>query len=211
MLAHKLRRARPTSGLTLSFNTSAVSNANTITIPAGALVGDLAVLFDQCFGGTTDVIPTGWTGIATATAGGAGSRGRISYKVLVGGDPGASITGLDATSEDKVMLVFTPSATIATVTVSTWNIASTALDPASQSVLASGQATPLVVLGSSSVNGGTAAFATASPAFDATVATADADLLVGYKIYNSSPADHTIDQNDLGNDQIPASGYLIVS
>ncbi|MER8464177.1 hypothetical protein [Mesorhizobium sp. M1396] len=74
--------------------------------------------------------------------------------------------------------------------------------------MASGQAIPLVVIGVAVGSGGTAVFSTASPAFDATqTAGSGAPVIAGYKLYNASPANHTIDMADLGINVL-ASGYL---
>ena len=188
---------------------SAGSSSSTIVIPASAAVGDLAILFDHGnqTGGTSDVIPTGWTGLVTDA--GSPDRIRCSYKKLVGGDPGATITGLNATSVNKLMLVFRPTFSITTITPSTWLAQVTTGNPASQAVSASGQATPLVVCGGAGVFDATAVFSTASPAFDAEIASSNADIIVGYKIYNSAPVNHTIDMDDLGRNGL-ASGYLKV-
>jgi hypothetical protein len=210
VLAHRLRRKSGAAVLTsLTFVASAVSNANTITIPAGAQAGDLAVLFDKPVGTVSGSDPpTNWTSILGA----GGTNGlAVSRKLLVGGDPGASVTGITGSgNSNKVMFVFRPDAPITTVTASTWGQQITANNPTPQTVSASGQPTPLVVFGGAGVTSGTAAFSTASPAFDSTVANAAGLVIAGYKIYNSSPADHSIDMNDLGNNAL-VSGYLRVA
>ena|SRR3990167_277358 len=191
---------------------SAWSSSSTIVIPATAAVGDLAVLFDFALRttGVPDVIPTGWTGLVTDTNGD-NTRIRCSYKKLVSGDPGATITGLTAAgTANKLMLVFRPSFTIVTITPSTWLAEATEGNPASQLVAASSQAPPLVVCGGAAIISGTAAFSTASPAFDAEIASANGDIIVGYKIYNNAPQDHTIDMNDIQQNGL-ASGYLVVA
>lgn len=196
---------------TLTFNSSATANAATITIPAGALAGDLAVLFDCAYSTSPGAVtPAGWTNVANATVTSV-TRGMTHYKVLLAGDPGSSVTGMDETTVDKVMLVFRPSRAIVSVVASTWNADATTLNPASQTVLAVGVATPLVVIGGAGAASSTAAFVTASPAFDATVTTADSDAIMGYKVYNSAPADHTIDMDDLGSGNNLHSGYLRVT
>jgi hypothetical protein len=108
------------------------------------------------------------------------------------------------------MLTFRPDTAINDVTISTWNAESTAADPASQTVTASGQPVPLIVFGAAGAIQTGAAFSTASPAFDNTII-ANSRLRVGYKIYNASPANHTIDMNDLGSDNSLASGFIRLS
>ena len=191
---------------------SASSTGPTIVIPASAAAGDLAVLCDYAWktlgsGDPGDVVPTGWTGLITDYDGDH-ARIRCSYKVLVGGDPGATVTGMNSTEEDKVMFVFRPSQSIVTVTPSTWLADATSGDPASQAISASGQATPIIVIGCAVARNNTVAFSTESPAFDAKVANSDANMLVGYKIYNTAPADHTVDMNDYVASNALASGYL---
>lgn len=108
MLAHKLRRVRPAQGATVAFVTSAQNESNTITIPATAQAGDLVFLLDltsKLFGTVTSVIPTGFTTLQ-ALAVGTNIKFNTSYKVLVAGDPGSNITGMNDTYINKLMLVF---------------------------------------------------------------------------------------------------------
>lgn len=211
-LARKLLRGAAGAGVTsLAFQASATSINSQITVPVGAAAGDWAIIFDSAATASppgTLVIPSSWANVKGEAPAGLAGHYQVSHKILTGGDPGAVLTGLDAASEEKVMLVYRPNGTISTVTISTWNGEVTDGDPSSQNVAAAGQLVPLIVFGMSKINNSTAAFATASPAFDATVASADNDLLVGYKIYNSSPADHTIDMADLGSSNILVSGYI---
>ena len=201
----------PTS---LTFIASATSTGANITIPAGAAAGDLAILVDcglQGNPGPSLVIPSGFTQVAN-TAPSNTRRMTTSRKVLVGGDPSSSITGMNGLgSNDKVLLVFRPDAAINSVTQSTWHTPSqTNANPPSQSVVASAGDPPLIVIGAASNSTSASAFSTASPAFDGTV-TSSNRLIVGYKIYNSSPANHTIDMNDLGAANVLQSGYIAVS
>lgn len=203
------------AGLTsLTFVASATSSGSTITVPGTALAGDIAILIDGTTGfkTPTNVVPSGWTGIGSlySVTGKNGAAIRVSRKILVSGDIGANVTGMHEVSEAKTMIVLRPNATINTVTLGTINNEGTAGNPSSQTVSASGQPTPLVVIGAACTESGTAAFSTASPAFDAELAPS-VDSKVGYKIYNSSPADHSIDMADLGNGQVLVSFYLRVS
>lgn len=204
--------------LSLAFVASAVTDGTSCTVPATALAGDLGVLLDYAKKLSnaipTDVVPSGWTGIVTdgATAGGtAGGRVRASYKILTALDVGAGVTGMNDDRNPKVMFVFRPSRGIASVTASSWNAEVNGGNPTSQTVSASGQVTPLVVLGFCAEGDNNAEFSTASPAFDGEVETAAGTNNAGYKIYNSAPANHSIDMNDLGAINGLASGYLIVS
>lgn len=198
--------------LTMSFVDSAISNAATITIPATAQAGDLAVLFDQAIntaGTPTEATPTNWTKLSSVAFGIA--RGSNSYKILAEGEPGSIITGMDGnSSEAKVMFVFRGNVPITTVTPeSPWHAQGSSADPGGSTVLASGNAVPLVVVGACMSDAGNAEFSTASPAFDAEVEDAAGRNNAGYKIYNSSPADHSIDMADLGGHNFLQAGYLI--
>jgi hypothetical protein len=203
--------------MTVSFVDSATSTSSTVTIPAGASIGDLAVLFDDgsnSSGAPAEVVPTGFTqiGASLSIGGVGGSRSVVSYKILAAGEPGSSITGVNGDLRNqKVILVFHSNlSAFVSATPSTWNGELTSGNPALQTVSASGQAAPLLVLGQAYVTTATpASFSTASPAFDATVGTTNS-LLAGYKIYNSSPADHSIDQDDLGSGNTPRSGYVLL-
>jgi hypothetical protein len=191
---------------TLTFVVSAKANSSSITIPSLAAAGDLGVLCDWASNSPSLTIPSGWTQIRDSAA--ASSRLTISYKVLVAGEPNSSITGMGATDPNKIIFVFRPDKSISNVTPSTWAIEVTAGNPASQNVAASGKAVPMVVIGAMGVTTGDSAFTTASPAFTATLQTDSTDFIAGYKIYNSSPADHTVDAGDVSTNGL-TSGYII--
>lgn len=203
------------NSLQLAFVAAAVSSAANLTVPASAAIGDWAILFDFADAGSTPalVTPTGYTDLASAGASGAfgggfNGRGAVSYKTLASGEPGAAITGMNgAGSNAKVMFVFRPSRALVSVTPNTWNGVLDPGDPAGQSVLAAAGTAPLIVFGCAATDAGTAAFSTASPAFDGTQLTGDSDMIAGYKIYNSGPADHSIDMNDVGRNYL-ASGFV---
>lgn len=182
-----------------TYRTSAESNASTITIPASAQENDYAILVDFASIDPGTVVPTDWTQLYTDTA--LAVDVTISWKKLTVSDPGATITGANGgTSNSKLMLVFNPGGR----TSFTNNDASgntTAGDPTSEATTtANSGATPLIVIGIATTNAALnpASFSTESPAFDATVAHTDTKIIVGYKIYTSSPANHTIDQADNG-------------
>lgn len=105
---------RSAPAITISMQASTSNyDSTTIVIPAGAGIGDIAVLLDMAFdiGATPpNTTPTGWTAIGTSltTTGIATIRQNTSFKVLIAGDPGSSITGMTTTSQTtgKVMYVF---------------------------------------------------------------------------------------------------------
>lgn len=191
---------------TLTFIASDKANSSTITIPSSAAIGDLAVLCDWAQGSPSLVIPSGWTQIRDSAA--VTARMTISYKVLVAGEPGSSITGMGSQDPNKIIFVFRPDKVISSVTPSTWAIEVTNSNPASQNIAAAGKGVPLVVIGAAGVTTGTADFTTATPAFTATIRTNSTDLFAGYKIYNTAPADHTVDAGDVATNGL-TSGYII--
>jgi hypothetical protein len=193
----------------LAFVASATSSSDTIVIPASSQTGDLAILCDWGWSNShPQVIPAGWTNFITQNLAG-GLRGDISYKVLVGADPGATITGGNATNDSKIMLVFRPNATITTITPADMATSMSGVDPTAQVILASAGIAPLVVLGFGGWSSGALpSFTTESPAL--TNVTVN-DLRVGYKIYDSAPQDHTVDIGDSGNTNWLASCYVAVA
>lgn len=185
-------------GGSVSFVASATSlNSATVTIPASAQAGDLAVLLDASSASTTaptTVVPDGWTPdvnsfINAATA----MRSIISHKVLVGGEPGTSVTGMDSSTDRKIMLVFRPSRPIASVIVSTPTAQIIDTDPASQQILMAGAAPPGIAIAHWRSNGAVSP-RSASPALAAEV-TSDS---VQFAQYSMVHADYTIDMDDEG-------------
>lgn len=212
--AHGQKRAAGQGGLAeLTFYNSATSITPTITIPASAPGGSIAILIDAAsqLGTPTTVNPNNnWTVIGEVTA---GSVCKVCswYRILDADDESDVITGMDSTDEAKVMLVFTGDIEITGAVAGDVGGQATSGNPTLQNCDASVGNLPLIVIGVSYAVAGTAAFSTASPAFDATVATSNADLLVGYKIYNSSPQAHDVDMNDLGGGNGLVTFYLVCS
>lgn len=199
--------------MTVAHHATAVSNANTIAMPGTIQAGDLAVLLDCAYssgGNPTDARPSNFTDVAGAA--GSNGRYRVSRKVLLGSEGGATLSGMSGTLlEAKILLIFRPSnIPITNVDASTWNSQITTSNPSSQVVSAAGEVGPLIVFGLIFGSSSVAAFSTASPAFDAQQTEGSTQLRTGYKIYNSAPANHTIDANDLGTN-ILASGFLRLS
>lgn len=188
---------------TLTFIDSAVSSGASITIPAAALENDIAFLADFSGDGSDNVLPSGFTSLANGTAEG-DVRLRTSYRVLGSSPGGTSVTGMDGTTDSKVMLIFRPSL-VATVAVPTWASDGRSGDPANQTVTASGQVAPLVVIGVAATSG-TPSFNVQTPAFDATAT--QGGIIVGYTIYNELPQNHTIGMADLGSRNVLQSGYI---
>lgn len=198
MLHHRLRIPRPTA--TFAFVASSKSDlGSTITVPATAAAGDLAVLLDRAGAGTyvpTTVVPTNWTSISNQGGGSFLQYARqiLSYKILASGDPGATITGMNGTVNSKVMLVFRPSAAMAAV-IEDVNEELTSSTPSSQVVEATTK--PYVVIGGTGTSG-TPTWDTSW--YDATVSATRIEL--AYKLFNTTPANVTISVPDGGNTNV---------
>jgi hypothetical protein len=210
-----LGRHRQPGGLRLHTRSADVLTARSltanITIPAAAQPGDFGILFDcgASVGIPSDVTPTNWTGFVSTTITGT-TRLRVSRKILVAGDPNLSLTGINATDDRKILLVFRGTSPFHLSTVPTWGADAQTGNPSSQVVAAAGIACPVIVFGMvcDADGGGVAAFTANSPAFDGTLATTDGDMVVGWKIYNGGPVNHTIGMGDLGSANVLATGYV---
>ena len=200
------------TALTVTSVNATTSTLSTITAPATINAGDVLVLFDTALGSglPTNVVPSGFTQIVTYTS--TEVRNTVSYKIAAGTEDGSTITGMNGdVANDKVMLRIVPSAAVATVTVGSLTSQITDADPTAQNCTASAGVVPLVVCGwytaDSNISGATRTF---SPAQDAEV-NSSVYSYVKYKIYNSSPADTSVDLNDTGFNNAISSFYLQVA
>ncbi|RWM29783.1 hypothetical protein [Mesorhizobium sp.] len=183
---------------------------------AGFQAGDLVLLFDQAETlnsiPPTSVIPTGFTNINDfSISAGVSGRSMISHRILDGTE-GGNITGMNSgtTLQGKYLLIFRGDRAVSAVVSSAFNNEATTGDPAAQTVAAGSGAAPLIVLGAAFGTGGGSGFSTASPAFDATATFGGSTVgVAGYKVYNSAPANHSIDMADKGNN-ILSSGYVSI-
>lgn len=207
MLHHRLRAAQRVTK-TLAYAASATSSAATITIPATAQAGDLAVLFDlarDIVSTPTLVTPSGWTTISDLT----GGRGAavLSYKILAAGEPGSTITGMDGNSADaKSLVVFRATPTLAGVAVQDLGEQYTTDNPGAQTKAAV-TAYPYVIYG---VCGGLSALPTWASAWYSNTGS------VGYQryawqIFNDTGASVSVDCNDSGTGTFLHSCALLVT
>jgi len=202
--------------LTLTLIASTTANGSSISVPAAAVIGDFAVLFDatENHGGSSisTAVPTGWTSLAdTFGVGSYSLRTTVSYKILTAA--GGSVSGMTGGSfSNKVLLIFRPSTSILTVTSSVWNAEVTGGNPTSQTVTASGVQTPLIVLAWGVVGDSPIpAFATETPSMTNVTRSGSVTApacRVGYTIYNSSPSNQSIDVGDNGTVNGLQSGYV---
>ena len=201
-----------TGGLTtLSFIASTIADADSITAPASINSGDLLVMFDYSGKPSGGGTPTGFTNIFDTS--GAYVDIIASYKIADGTEDSSSITGLTGGYAGlKIIQQFRGDDTISSI--SAQDIASqvTDGDPSTQTCNASLGSSPLIVFGMYGSHD-TISTRTFSPTEDGeTDNTGSAEQLhAKYKIYNSSPADVTIDmgavdfQNALGSFYLEAS------
>jgi hypothetical protein len=201
--------------MAVAFRASATSTGSTITVPGTAQAGDWAVLLEMACDtvGVSRAVPSGWSDSgfdATFNTGPSGTpqaTWQASTKILTSGDISASVTGLNGnTTNNKIMLVFSGATPLSGITFGSRSGAANNGDLASQAIAASGGAAPLVVVGFVGVNDAAATFSTASPSFDAQVSVGN--IRAGYKVYTSSPADHTIDKTDQGQRNFMGGFYV---
>jgi hypothetical protein len=193
----------------ITFFASATSTAATINFPASIIAGDLIVLYDHALGGATpvaSVTPSGFTVLTDLAAASLTRRHMVSYKLATGSESGA-LTGMNgASSNRKVMLVFRGDVAAQVLNVSVPNEEYTDNNPTPQVVDADAGTPPLVVL---ACFGGSTAIVgeTFTPAEDGEVTSADLSI-VQYKIYDSAPADTTVDMADEGTGNFMQSFYV---
>lgn len=184
------------ASITLSFVDSATSTGETITIPAGAQEGDVAVLFDwsqQIYVAATELVPTGFISIDQDSVSALlrpGTSVVASYRELGSGEGGSSVTGMNHSINRKVMLVFRPSAPISSITITGKTSELTNNDPAAQTSPAG--SSPLVKV-AVAASDNSASFTTEIPTMNKVSVSS---MVAGYLIYNSSPQSQQVDRND---------------
>lgn len=206
--------------LTLSYQTDGTSSTTSVSVPASAAAGDLAVLVNVAWNDSAGTAPsdvsdpTGWTSLANFnfTPGGAvGVRYRVWAKVLVSGDLGGSITGLlNSSVKYAVMQIFRPATgSVASFAGSAVSHDQGSGDPAQQTIAASGGTPPLIVFG---LYTATAAVTPRTSSFTADRESSPATrMYVKSKVYNSAPVDVTIDMPDEGTGNALAGWYISCS
>jgi hypothetical protein len=210
LLSHALRAAAGNvKALSLAFRSSSTNNASTITVPNDVVASDLLVLYDRAgntSGFPTAVTPTGFTQILNQT-GSTNLRFVCSFKIAAGTEAGTTITGMNGNNlNGKILMVFSTNGATAGAA---FDVAfqNTDGDPAAQTVNASGQSTPLVVI--AYMRQVTITSQSFSPTEDGTVPFGAQTAY--YKMYNASPADVTVDCGDGGNNNALLSFYIQVS
>lgn len=208
------------TGITLAASEGV--DAASITIPTTAQAGDLAIVFDRAtrLSGLGELTPfpppTGWTQVISDPGLNNDAAIQAYAKILEAGDPGTAITPGDHGSHAqlKTMLVFRQAGGFASFTVRSPQAWEGGGDPPAQTIPASAGVPPLIVLASyGSAN---------DPASASFVPTADGEILNGhdattieqrtrYRVYESAPADTTVDMANDGARNSLMSLYLEVA
>lgn len=204
--------------LTWSFIGSCVSFGSSLdfsSLSAGAIAaGDLAIYVDYSAGTSTPpgaATPSAFSnsintsnGLTTPPV-----RGMLSRKKLDGTE--TTVTGMNDNSDNKVGLVFRPSSAFTSSTGNDPHSGISENTPTLQTCDPSAETSAVILIGVAGISGGTAAFSSFSPSQDGSATTANGDLLVRYKIYNTAPQSTTVIMSDLGSNNWLASIYFTVS
>lgn len=199
---------------TLTQVDSATSTAATITVPASVVEGDILVLVDMAislFSSPSKVVPGDFTEVRSEVilASNIGVRLTTSVKLATSSDGGTSKTGQDGGFLDnKIMCVYRGDIPVTSITVGATNGQATGGNPSSQTVLSGAGTPPLVVIGAYGCNGTTDP-RTMSPAKDGEANSGQ--CYQAWKIYNSSPANVSVDMDDEGNQNAIISTFIEAS
>jgi hypothetical protein len=180
--------------------TDADASTDTLALPSGIRTGDVVILAarDQNSGSPAPsaAVPSGYTLINSFVI----SFGRMifSYRVLDGTETVIPTYSNGKTSTRRIALVFRPAAPLEAITPAGFQSQATDGNPSPQVISSGSGAVPLVAFGFYiNSNGSTVDPRTASPAFDAEVSHAPW-MWFNYKVYNTSPADITVNMDDEG-------------
>jgi hypothetical protein len=205
---------------TLTFVASSTANntvggtSDALVAPADIVAGDLLIFMDRSNSDNSPNAPSGFTNINQLGA--SFQWTAVSYKLAVGTEASTQILGLfEYYAHPQIMLVFRGNVPIKTITVADVESERTNNNPSSKTVNASGGAPPLIVFG---CYGSTQIVnpRTMSPAKDGEVenqpeggsTTAFANIAIAWKIYNTSPADVSVDMDDESNENTLQTFYI---
>ncbi len=207
------------SGLTeVTMVASATNGDSTLTAPANIIAGDLLIVLDWALNTTatlpTTAIPSGFTSASNssiaANAGANGTRLIASYKLADGSEASSNFTCMSATATVRnVMAVFRGNIPALSLTLASVAAQATDGNPTAQVVSSSGGVAPLVVFGCYAGPAGAGSLdpRTMSPAKDSEL-NFDNVMYLAWKIYNSAPADVTVDMDDEGGGNNLMSFYI---
>jgi hypothetical protein len=166
------------------------------SVQAGDLIAHLDLAFT--IGSIpASVVPSGFSSRSDISLAG-GARQIISVKTAVGNEGGTTLTGMSGgLSNHRVVATFrrSPSSSGASFSIATGQ--ATSGNPTLQTVTASDDPLPLIVLGCyGCASAGTVSPRTMSPAKDGEIGNSGNNLFLAWKIYNESPANVDIDMDD---------------
>ena len=200
---------------TFTFVASATSTTSTISIPAISSVGDFAVLFDSAtdilFTPNT-VVPSGWSSISNVSEVEFSPletiRSIVSYKSLVSGDPGSSITGMNAGffgTDRKIIMVFRPNFSVQNTSILSVNGAT---NSNSQTITITESQPPILAFAHWASNGTISSRGVSGITMNEVSNTTG--QYASYKIFNSNEttSDATISMSDNGSVQSLQSLYV---
>lgn len=213
MFRHSMRRAVANiSSLILSLHDHTFLEStitSSFTLPSNQ-AGDLLVFVAQVDSLSALSVPTGWTLATTSSNGTIRKTNIIWYKIAESGD---TSVGTDWQYMDAYCLCFRPSYPVDTFQHYSGNSETTTGNPTVQTVTSgSSNGTATLVIGAVFEAGTTdPAFSEFLPSPDETI-TEGIDSSIAYKIYNEddTPVNHTVDMNDLGNENSLCSVYFEV-
>lgn len=185
----------------LTFEEITTGTGATLTIPSGASAGDVVVLVNRAYNNSstepTYTIPTGFSAIGDDLLSSGANRIKVvnSYKILDGGDPSATITGMAVDTANEMQLIrYSCDVAASSVTLQSFNAEGTPGDPAAQTILGASYSAPMIMVGSHAAR-------TGFPSTALSVTADGTDLTGSLKTeclaYNSSPANVTWDANDV--------------
>lgn len=192
------------------------STGGTITIPSDAQVGDICLIMHSGGSITTPatVTPSGFTNILNVT----GSttfvkvRAIASWKLLVSGDAGDTVSVINSTSESARLILFRRSTPITSATISpVVNAQCTNSTPTVQTVSASSGQAPLLIVAGAFGYDAMPSITTNSPALEITQTPGSPTGLIGHKLYTASPQNHTFGSSDVGDYNVLASFYFTLN
>jgi hypothetical protein len=190
--------------------TSTAANG-AITASAPIQAGDLLVVAGSCSGSTSASLPPGFTTVL-AVIDTATSKDGIGFKVADGSE-GTTVTGFSAIGTTpgatNLLLVFRGNVPVGSVSAnSPVTSGVTAANPAAQVVPAAAATPPLIVFAAYASSGAVDP-RSMTPAKDGEI-NVGTNTYLAYKIYNSSPANVTVDMDDEGTNEL-SSFYLSCS
>jgi hypothetical protein len=192
-------------GLTLT-KVGEAAGVTSVTWPSVA-AGDLAVCWNYSSSGSSEVVPTGFSKRYGAASG--SIRCVMSHKLCTGSESGTlagMVQGIGPTAPVMALVIFRGSAEVVLATPSPWNGQVTTGNPSAQLVAAAGQDNPLIVVA------GYGATGAINPRLFSTTAdgevSPDSTCYLLWKIYNTAPADTTVDMDDEGSGNALSSGHI---